>query len=76
MLHEGDVLYHMNQYEEASQRFQHALHLNASLLEAYLPLENCYLKLGKLGAAQALQTRCRSMFTARECATTRKITRV
>ncbi|KAI8749200.1 hypothetical protein BgiBS90_032630 [Biomphalaria glabrata] len=76
MLHEGDVLYYMNQYAEASFRFQHALRLNSRLLEAYLPLQNCYHKLNNLAAAYQVLSQCHSMFSARECTTPRKITQL
>ncbi|CAL1543637.1 unnamed protein product [Lymnaea stagnalis] len=76
MLHEGDVLFHMGRYEEASARFQHAISLDEKLVEAYLPLAICFSKLDKSSAAAAVQEKCQTVFTKEACTTPRKITRL
>ncbi|BFZ04479.1 hypothetical protein BsWGS_07518 [Bradybaena similaris] len=76
LLHEGDVLFHMNQYLEASERFYRAVTMDQRLLEAYLPLQISYSKLGNEKAARAVHAKCLSLFDTVACTTPRKITRV
>ncbi|XP_059171717.1 uncharacterized protein LOC131952845 [Physella acuta] len=76
LTHEGDFLFHMSQYREASRRFQHVLALDKYRLEAYLPLTICYINMGEEDKAEQTQVACQALFSKSACTTARKITRV